>query len=124
MSWETITTQAIDIKKEKGTSHEGVYVGSKAIKTKLGDQTIWEFRDAEGATFGIYGFTNLNRAMERATEGWNLRITYLGMENVQTKFGLKDVHQVSVERWRDDGESDAADPGSVKKSFDPDEVPF
>ena len=109
MAWDDVNTNGVDIKKHKGEPYEGTYKGHKAIKTKIGDQVVWEFASDDGVGFGIYGFTNLNRAMESLEPGVLVRITYLGTENVQTKFGMKDVHQVSVQIWRDD-KSDAEFP--------------
>jgi len=89
---------AIDIKKEGVSAvHIGTYVGNKQITTKIGNQTIWQFTDADGVPFGIYGFTNLNRQMESVVVGKLCRITYKGTKNLKTKFGMKDVHQVLVE---------------------------
>ena len=97
MAWKEVSRTATDIKKHKGESYTGEYLGHEQIKTKIGDQMIYKFRDESGNPFSIYGFTNLNRAMESINEGTACRITYLGTENVQTKFGMKDVHQVRVE---------------------------
>ncbi len=90
---------AIDIKKEDaGTPYEGVYLGFKGITTKIGEQKIYKFRATDtGKMFEIYGFTMMNFAMENVISGEMCRITYLGTENVETKFGFKDVHQVLVE---------------------------
>lgn len=97
MSWTPVSNSAIDIKKEKGKDYIGVYNGYKTIKTKLGDQFIYSFTDAEeGTTFSIYGFTNLNRVMESVREGQMVKVTYMGTKNVQTKYGMKDVHQCEV----------------------------
>lgn len=97
MAWETVNTNAIDIKKHKDAPHVGVFKGFHEIVTKIGKQTVWEFTDEDGIPFGVYGFTNLNRALESLETGSNCRITYLGTENVPTKYGMKDVHQVRVE---------------------------
>lgn len=95
--WKEVTNTGLDIKKHKDVTYEGEYKGKREISTKIGKQFIYEFVDEDGAKFGIYGFTNLNRAMEGVAEGQMCRITYLGTENVETKFGMKDVHQVRVE---------------------------
>jgi hypothetical protein len=58
----------------------------------------------DGVGFGIYGFTNLNRAMEAVEPGTLVKITYQGTQNVQTKYGMKDVHQASVQVWLPDEE--------------------
>lgn len=97
MAWKEVTNTATDIKKTPGQDYVGEYLSSKLIKTKIGEQTIYKFRDEEGNPFSIYGFTNLNRAMENIAEGTMCKITYVGTKNVQTKFGMKDVHQVRVE---------------------------
>lgn len=99
-----MSATAIDIKKQKGVSHEGTYRGKREITTKIGPQVIWDFLGEDGVSFGIYGFTNLNRAMEAVQLGALCKITYNGTQNVQTKFGMKDVHQCSVDVWQDDKE--------------------
>jgi|24_taG_2_1085349.scaffolds.fasta_scaffold04888_3 hypothetical protein len=94
----------IDIKTMKDEPFEGIYVGQKEITTEIGPQVIYRFK--QGASVkGVYGFTNLNRAMEAVCEGALVRLTYLGTENVKTKFGMKDVHQVSVMVDEDGGEA-------------------
>ena len=97
MTFKEVNTNATDIKKHKSEPYTGTFKGSHKITTKIGEQTIWEFTDPAGLSFGIYGFTNLNRAMETIPEGSVVRITYLGTENVKTKYGQKDVHMVKVE---------------------------
>jgi hypothetical protein len=97
MAFKEINTNAVDIKKHKGDPYLGTFKCSHEITTKIGKQVIWEFSDTAGLGFSIYGFTNLNRAMETVPEGALVRLTYLGTENVKTKFGLKDVHMVRVE---------------------------
>ncbi|MBT9169381.1 MAG: hypothetical protein DDT19_02740 [Syntrophomonadaceae bacterium] len=110
MAWEEVTTSAVDIKKHKGKIYQGFYTGKREIETKIGKQIIYSFEDEEGI-FSIYGFTNLNRAMENVKQGLEVRITYLGTEKVQTKFGLKDVHQVRVEINKDsDPHSETGEP--------------
>ena len=96
MAFKEVTAgSCMDIKEQKDVPFEGVYVGQKKITTEIGEQTIYRFK--QGAIVkGVYGFTNLNRAMEAICEGSMVRLTYLGTENVKTKFGMKDVHQVSV----------------------------
>lgn len=102
MSWEQVSKGSVlDIKKTKGKPYEGTYVGKQTITTKIGPQIIYNFESEDGA-FGVYGFTNLNLAMENVKEGAILRVTYTGTENVKTKFGMKDVHQVKVEQWKGD----------------------
>jgi hypothetical protein len=105
MGWNDVSTNAIDIKKHKGESHEGTYTGKHDITTKIGPQVIWQFMGDDGVGFGIYGFTNLNRAMESIAEGTLCKITYQGTQNVQTKFGMKDVHQASVQVWQKENEA-------------------
>ena len=102
MGWNDVNSVATDIKKHKGEAYEGTFKGSHKITTKIGEQTVWEFLGDDGVSFGIYGFTNLNRAMEAIEVGSLCKITYQGTQNVETKFGKKDVHQVSVQVWADD----------------------
>ncbi|MBT9170544.1 MAG: hypothetical protein DDT18_00887 [Actinobacteria bacterium] len=100
MAWEEVTNTAVDIKKHKGKIYQGFYINKREIETKIGKQIVYSFEDEDGI-FSIYGFTNLNRAMENVKQGIEVRITYLGTENVQTRFGMKDVHQVKVEINKD-----------------------
>lgn len=104
MGFKPVSTTATDIKKHQGKAFIGEFKGSQEITTKIGKQTIWNFVDESGAPLGIYGFTNLNRVMEHLEVGTVCRITYKGTQNLQTKFGMKDVHQVLVEI--DDGEKE------------------
>ena len=97
MAWKEVSSTAIDIKKEQGKAYVGTYNGKNDIVTKIGPQTIWRFVDEDGQPFGIYGFTNLNRAMNNVGPGKLCLLTYRGTQNIKTKFGMKDVHQVTVE---------------------------
>ena len=108
MAWKEVGNNAIDIKKEIGKPIIGTYTGHKDIKTKIGDQVIWQFTDEDEQPFGVYGFTMLNRAMEAVKIGTLCRLTYRGTKNIKTKFGMKDVHQVLVEIDSDETE-DAAE---------------
>lgn len=116
MGWKPVNSTAIDIKKDKGNPHIGTLLGSDEITTKIGKQVIWRFRDDEEQPFGIYGFTNLNRALNSVKVGSLCRITYTGTLNLQTKFGMKDVHQVLVEV--DDGQREDAAEGEKQ------DIPF
>jgi len=91
-------SDAIDIKDEVNKQIVGHYTGSRKIQTKIGEQVIWEFKGDEKETIGVFGFTNLNSAMKQIKPGDYVRLTYLGTKNLDTKFGKKDVHQVSVEK--------------------------
>jgi hypothetical protein len=97
MGFKKVSTQATDIKGFQDEAFEGIYLGSKDIETKIGPQVIYKFKKVKGGIFNVYGFTNLNRAMEMVEEGQLCRLTYRGTENIDTKFGKKDVHQVDVE---------------------------
>lgn len=88
--------QIIDIKTQKDEPIEGFYVGKKQISTELGKQNIFRLQK-DGAITGIYGFSNLNRIMGDIAEGTLIRLTYTGMINCKTKYGMKDVHQCKVE---------------------------
>ncbi len=102
MAFETFKVNTLDIKKNKDVAQEGYFTGREDITTKIGPQIIWKFQDKQGNPFGIYGFTNLNFKMKGAPTGYLMRITYKGTEKRQTKFGMKDVHQVLVEIDRSD----------------------
>lgn len=97
MAFKVVSGNAIDIKQEKGNPFIGHYIGKKDITTKIGPQVIWKFIDEDGQPFGVYGFTNLDRAMNNVAVNALCRLTYTGTANVKTKFGMKDVHQVTVE---------------------------
>lgn len=98
MAFKPVTGNALDIKGDLNKPHVGVYEGKQDITTPLGPQVVWQFRSQSGDDkFGIYGFTNLNRAMSTIQVGSLVRITYKGTQKVNTRFGLKDVHQVLVE---------------------------
>jgi len=93
---EVAAGATIDIKKQKDTPVEGVYVDTKNIVTEIGPQVIYQLKQG-GSVQGIYGFTNLNIAMESVCKGALVRLTYTGTKNVKTKYGMKDVHQCKVE---------------------------
>lgn len=97
MAWKEVSTNAIDIKKQKGVPFIGTYTGKRNIETKIGPQVIWQLVDEDETPVGLYGFTGLNRCMETIRVGTRCRIIYQGTKNVKTKFGMKDVHQVTVE---------------------------
>jgi hypothetical protein len=101
----------IDIKKQKDTPFVGTYLETQNITTAIGPQKIYKFEGEDGQHFGIFGFTMLNLAMADVSVGTILRITYTGTQNVQTKFGKKDVHQVRVEEFEKDEKN-------------PDDLPF
>lgn len=116
--FKPVSTNALDIKKEKGIPHTGTYSGKEDIVTKIGPQIIWKFVDEDNQPFGVYGFTNLNRQMNSVGIGALCRITYKGTQNMMTKFGLKDVHQVLVEV-----DDEAKAPAAPKESEET-SVPF
>lgn len=97
MAWKAVTTNAVDIKKQKNVAFTGTFMGCETIQTQLGQQFIWRFVDPQDQPFGVYGFTSLNRAMANLKQGSLCRITYTGTVNAKTKFGMKDVHQALVE---------------------------
>mgnify|MGYP001560407785 CR=1 FL=1 len=105
MSWNKVSPgQALDIKKLGiGKEYEGTLLGKRSLQTKIGLQTVWLFSGADEADFEIYGFTNLNIALESIKIGTLVKIKYLGTKNCQTKYGQKDVHQVDVEKWTEEG---------------------
>ena len=122
MAWKSVNTNATDIKKFPKKPYIGEYKGSQEITTKIGQQVIWNFTEDSGVPLGIYGFTNLNRVMEHIELGSICRITYLGTEKVQTKFGLKDVHQVKVEIDEPDPKDSSGVDAIAKEILSPDEI--
>lgn len=122
MAFKPINTQATDIKKHLDKPFTGEYKGYSKITTKIGEQLVYNFVDEAGVPFAIYGFTNLNRTMEHIDAGAILRITYKGTVNVQTKFGMKDVHQVLVEL---DDDSEPQKESVIDETLDKDNsLPF
>ena len=103
MGWKPVTMQAHDIKKYPDKPVVGTFQGFTIISTRLGKQVIWEFTNEKGEEFGVYGFTNLNNAMQRVFPGTKIRITYIGTTNIPTKYKPKgqDVHQCRVEMDED-----------------------
>lgn len=104
---------ALDIKQTPNIPYEGIYTGHREFDTQYGSQTVWNFRGKQGS-FGIYGFTTLNRAMESVSEGTLCRITFTGKEKMKTKRGVVDVNTCRVEV----DDSASADPNDM-----PDEYP-
>lgn len=97
MAFKEVSGQATDIKKTPNQPYVGYYTGKRTIQTKIGEQTIWSFVDDNDKPFGVYGFTSINRLMETVKENTLCRITYLGQQEKETKFGRKQVHQAKLE---------------------------
>lgn len=116
MAFKEVTGNAIDIKKEVGTVVEGIYMGFKGITTDIGNQFIYKFKHKTRIT-SIYGFTMLDKVMESIATGSYCRVTYTGTENMKTRFGMKDVHQVKVE-------VDDEFVGNVEEDVDSEHIPF
>lgn len=114
--WKEVSNNAVDIKKEQDKPFIGIYKGSQQIETKIGKQTIWQFLDEDGIPFGVYGFTMLNKSMEKVPVGAECRLTYTGTKNLKTKFGQKDVHQARVE-IRGAGEAEPVLPEPAEIAF-------
>ena len=105
MAWEKKGFgETVDLKQSKGFSVEGHYRGTRKINVKGQERTIHDFHDQEtDKDFSVWGFTMLDRQINGTPSGVLVKLTYQGQERVQTKsFGLKDVHQVDVEIWRED----------------------
>ena len=129
MAFKPISSNAVDIKKLKDQSFIGVFIGIDKIKTALGPQVIFQFRDKDDSVFGIYGFTHLNNqfiSKDEETGKWDtetlkipygklLRITYTGKKALKNKFGKSEIHTALVEV------DDDAQPEEKKKE---EEVPF
>lgn len=89
MAWKEVSRTAIDIKKHPDQEYIGEYKGFEKIQTKIGEQTIYKFIDDDGNRFNIYGFTNLNRAMDLIAEGTLCRITTnTGVRGFLRKYGM------------------------------------
>lgn len=111
------STNTRDLKKEPvNTSVEGIYRGHRNFDTQFGEQTVWNFTGKDGTTFGVYGFTSLNRWLESVPLGSLTRITYLGKTIVDTKRGKVAMHQVRVEV--DDDGMDPGDPTVDAPAYD------
>ena len=102
MGWEKPERNTVSLqKKPVGTVYEGVYQGSRIVKTELGDSILYSFMDDEDHPFSVWGFSHLNFQMEGVTANSKCRITYAGKAAQKNKFG-KFPHQASVEVWKDD----------------------
>ncbi len=110
---------AVDIKQTPGQPYEGVYTGHREFDTQYGVQTCFNFRGKNGS-FGIYGFTTLNRAMESVAEGSLCRITFTGKVKMTTKRGIVDVNTCKVEV----DDSASADPNDLPDTYPPRPVDF
>ena len=87
-----------DIKKQPGRTFQGRFLGRTDFKTKKGmDQVKWNFNAPDGSPFSVYGFTNLNRALEQVPVGAEVLMTYTGKVAAQTAFGVREVHQCTVD---------------------------
>jgi hypothetical protein len=92
------TGDTIDLKKSAyGTILEGTYLGSRTITTTLGENKIFTFETEDGPT-GVYGFTDLTSKMAEVQNGADVRLTYLGKEEITSKKrGTVLMHKVRVE---------------------------
>jgi hypothetical protein len=116
MAWKEVERNVVDIAKHKNEPYMGIFLGRENIETKFGQQSIWKFEAEDGSRFGIYGFTNLDSAMDSVAEGRSCRITYLGKEKVKTqKRGNVECHQVKVEvDDTEEPETPPDDPGKLE----------
>jgi hypothetical protein len=80
---------------------EGVFIGSKEIETKFGDNTVYRFEGDDGETYEAWGSAALNRGLEDVEKGDRVRIEYKGMAKGK---GGKRSHQFDV--YVSDGEDD------------------
>lgn len=98
MAFREINTGAVDIKKHPGEPYIGTFIGSNERDGKFGKEIIWNFLDESGIPLSIYGFTMLNKRMGMVSAGAKVRITYTGLQKMDTKYGKnKDVHTCKVE---------------------------
>lgn len=118
---EVSGSNARDLKKEPvGTVVEGIYKGHRTFETQFGEQVVWNFTGKDGASFGIYGFTSLNRWLESVSIGTLTRITYQGKQVVDLpKRGKTPMHICKVEI-----DDESSDPTVDAPTFDPEAVPF
>lgn len=112
---------AIDIKQTPNQPYEGIYTGHRTFETQYGEQVVWNFRGKQGS-FGIYGFTTLNRAMETVAEGTLCRVTFTGKEKMKTKRGIVDVNTCRVEVDDSGPDTDDMPNDYPAQGFDPDDV--
>lgn len=114
MAFQEVTGgTSIDIKTSQGKPYTGKYTGCRKFQTKMGEQVAYNFEGADG-NFSIYGFSHLNYLMNSVKEGDLVRITYLGREKAQTKYGEKEVHKAKLEIDYDHRKS----VDTVKEAFD------
>lgn len=109
MAFKTVSSNIIDIKKEKGKSYVGNYNGKEVKPSKNPGKTynIWHFIGEDGLPFSIFGFGWLDSAMKNIKEGSRCRLTYTGTKFMPTTYkpSGQDVHQVHVE-VDDEGEAE------------------
>lgn len=127
MAFVEVSGNAVDIKKTNQTV-TGIYIGTKTIQTKLGEQQVHEFKDAEsGMIIGVYGFGHLNFKIQSLSPGMMTRVSYAGTEKIQTKYGLKDVHQSKVEidpDFKDESKDESKDDDVMENNLDINGLPF
>jgi len=80
-----------------GVPWQAYFLGTAEKQTeKFGINKIHKFMSIKGDVFKIYGFTALNMKLEQVKPGHLCQITYNGTQKVNTKYGKKDIHQVTV----------------------------
>lgn len=78
---------------------EGYYIGSRECEGKNGPFMVHDFISQKSSEkISFYGFTALNAKLEQVSLGAAVRITYNGKKLMKTKYGNKEVHQVTVEQ--------------------------
>jgi len=107
--------ESIDLKKFPGKPLTGKYLGNHKFTTKMGEQVAYEFQTDKGEK-SVYGFSHLNYLIKNVQPGVMCRITYIGTEVTETKFGKKPVHKCKVEI------DDSAVVDTIKKQFDGEEA--
>lgn len=83
--------------KNQPVTVEGIYLGSKQVRTSNGSSMLYRFRGLKkGEAFLIWGFTRLDQLMEYVATGVPTKIIYSGMKEEETSRGKVDVHQCEV----------------------------
>lgn len=81
--------------KSNPTSAEGYFIGSKAVKNKLGDNFLHILQTPEG-NLGVWGKTDLNAKFKAVVPGQMVRATFVGM--VETKYQPMFKYKLEVDK--------------------------
>ena len=114
--FQDVSAVTISIQKDEWVNKPlvGKYAGSSETQGKFGMQMIHSIQEEDGKSVSFYGFTLLDRALAKLPADGTMivKITYLGLspKPVQTKFGMKQIHEVRVQSAPVPDDSSQPDP--------------